>query len=289
MATDSKGPNPISPTVLAEVEAANASGKPTVMFIHGLWLQKSGWAPWRELFEATGYATVAADWPGEPETIEEGRANPNALAGKGVAEIADHLESIARKLTKEPAIIGHSFGGLFTQMLAGRGCAAVSVAIDPAPFRGVLPLPISALRSAFPVLGNPLNRKRTVALNAKQFRYAFGNMLSPEESDRLHQEMTVAAPGRPLFEAAMANINPLTPVKVDTHNPERGPMLVVSGERDHIVPHAIAYASWKRQRRNASVTEFREFHDRGHSLVIDSGWKEIGDAAVAFVQRFMPA
>lgn len=279
----------ISQDVVAEVEAANQSGKPPVLFIHGLWLQRGGWAPWRELFEAAGYATVAADWPGEPATVAEARANPAALAGKGVHDIAAHLETIARSFDKRPAILGHSFGGLFTQILAGRGCAAVSVPIDPAPFRGVLPLPISAQRSAFPVLGNPLNRGRTVSLTAKQFRYAFGNMLTPEESDRLHAEMTVAAPGRPLFEAAMANVNPFTPVKVDTRNPERGPMLVISGERDHIVPHAIAYASWKRQRKNSGVTEFREFHDRGHSLVIDSGWREIGEGALAFVQRFLTA
>ncbi|MEO8539778.1 MAG: alpha/beta hydrolase [bacterium] len=282
-------PLKISSAVGSEIEAANASGKTPVLFIHGLWLLKGGWAPWREMFEAAGYATVAANWPDEPETVEEARAHPELLAGKGVAEIADHLELIARKLTKKPAIIGHSFGGLFTQMLAGRGCAAVSVPIDPAPFRGVLPLPFSAIKAAFPVLGNPLNRNKAISLTAKQFRYAFGNAVSAEESDKLYAEYTVAAPGRPLFEASMANLNPFTPVKVDTHAADRGPMLVVSGEHDHIVPHAIAYASYKRQRNNSALTEFHEFKDRGHSLVIDAGWREIGEAALAFVQRFAPA
>ncbi len=279
----------IATSVVTEIEQANASAKTPVVFIHGLWMLREAWAPWRELFEANGFATVALDWPNEPETVADARANPQAMAKVGVGETADHLEKALRRLERKPAIIGHSFGGLFTQMLAGRGCAFASVPIDPAPFRGVIPLPLSAIRAALPVLGNPLNRGKAVALNAKQFKFAFGNMLTEEESGALHEKLMVAAPGRCLFEAAMANINPFTPVKVQTKNNDRGPMLVVSGEKDHIVPHAMAYAAYKRQRHNSAVTEFVEFKDRGHSLVVDSGWKEIGEAALAFVKRFAPA
>jgi non-heme chloroperoxidase len=278
--------SPISPTVVAELESANASGKTPVVFIHGLWMLKSAWAPWRELFEAEGYATMAPNWPNEPETVEEARANPQAVAGIGVGQVADHLEMIVKKLEKKPAIIGHSFGGLFTQMLAGRGCAFASVPIDPAPFRGVLPLPFSAIKAAFPVLGNPLNRSKAMALTTIQFKYAFGNQLSEEESNELHEQLMVASPCRCLFEAAMANVNPFTPVKADTADKERGPMLVISGEHDHIVPHSMAYAAYKRQRKNAAVTEFVEFKDRGHSLCNDHGWKEIAETALAFVKRF---
>ena len=279
-------PTQISPVVATEIENANSSGKTPVVFIHGLWMLKEAWAPWSELFERAGYATVAPNWPHEPETVAEARANPQAMAKLGVGQIADYLEMVVSKLEKKPAIIGHSFGGLFTQILAGRGRALVSVPIDPAPFRGVLPLPLSAIRAALPVLGNPLNRGKAVALTAKQFKFAFGNELSDEESNALHEKLMVASPGRCIFEAAMANLNPFTPVKAVTKGADRGPMLVVSGEKDHIVPHAMAYAAYKRQRKNTAVTEFVEFPNRGHSLVADSGWKEVAEASLAFVNRF---
>jgi non-heme chloroperoxidase len=273
-------------TAAEEIDEANASGRTPVVFVHGLWLLRTSWERWAELFDAAGYAPVAADWPDDPASVEAARANPDAFAGKGVAQVADHVARLIARLERKPAVVGHSFGGLMAQIVAGRGLTAAAVAIDPAPFRGVLPLPVSALRSAFPVLGNPLNRGKAIALTFDQFRYGWANALDESEARELFDTFMVPAPGKPLFQAAMANLNPLTEVKTDTKNADRGPLLIISGEKDHTVPHAIAHASYKRQRHNPGVTEFKELPNRGHALVIDSGWREVADAALEFVQRF---
>jgi pimeloyl-ACP methyl ester carboxylesterase len=268
-----------------QVERANESGATPVVLIHGLWLLPSSWERWTALFEEAGFAPVTPGWPDDPETVHEAHANPEALAGKTVGQVAGHIAEVIDGLATRPAVVGHSFGGLLAQIIAGRGLSAATVAISPAPFRGVLPLPVSALRSSFPVLGNPLNRGRAVALTPGQFRYAFGNAVSEEESKRLYEAYSVPGPGAPLFQAATANVNPWTQVKVDTHNPDRGPLLIIAGERDHTVPPAIAKASYKRQRQNPGVTELVTLPDRGHSLTIDSGWREVADAALSFVER----
>jgi non-heme chloroperoxidase len=201
--------------------------------------------------------------------------------------VADHFQDVIGKLSKKPAVIGHSFGGLLAQILAGRGLSAASVAIDPAPFRGVLPLPISALRSASPVLHNPANRHRAVPLTYEQFRYGFANAVSEDEAKELYDTFAVPAPGAPIFQATTANFNPRAETKVDSENPDRGPLLIISGERDHTVPPAIANASYKKQQRNSGVTEIVEIPGRGHALTIDSGWREVADTALAFVKRFV--
>ena len=206
-----------------------------------------------------------------------------------MGQIADHFKDVVGKLTKKPALIGHSFGGLLAQILAGRGVADATVAIDPAPFRGVLPLPLSALKSASPVLGNPLNHGRAVPLTYEQFRYAFANAVSEDEAKELYNTYAVPGSGVPLFQAATANLNPWTEVKVKSKNPDRGPLLIISGEKDHTVPWAIANASYKKQKRNKGVTEIVEMPNRGHSLTIDNGWREVADTALAFVQRFVTA
>jgi pimeloyl-ACP methyl ester carboxylesterase len=269
------------------IDEANASGRIPVVFIHGLWLLPSSWDRWATVFEEAGYATVAPDWPDDPETVEEARANPGLFAKKTVRQVADHVGEVIGKLTKKPAVIGHSFGGLLAQIIAGRGLSAASVAIDPAPFRGVLPLPISALRSAMPVLANPANRGRAVGLTFDQFRYGWANAVSEQEAKQLHEAFSVPAPGAPLFQAATANLNPWTQAKIKITNPDRGPLLIVSGEKDHTVPWAIANASFKQQRRNPGVTEIVEIPNRGHALTIDSGWRGVADTALAFVKRFV--
>jgi pimeloyl-ACP methyl ester carboxylesterase len=270
-----------------QVERANASGRIPVVFVHGLWLLPSSWDAWAELFDEAGYAAVQPGWPDDPETVEEAKAHPDVFAGKGVGDVADHLEAVIRTLEKKPAVIGHSFGGLLTEILAGRGLAAVSVAISPAPFRGVLPLPISALRSSSPVLRNPKNKHRAIPLTYEQFRYSFANAVDEDEAKRLYETYSVAGPGEPIFQAASANFNPWTEAKVDTKNPKRGPLLIVSGEKDHTVPTAIAKASYKKERKNKSVTEFASVPGRGHALTIDSGWRDVADIALAFVSRFI--
>jgi len=291
MTTDGSSTPPTNMTIteheLQQCEQANATGRPPVVFVHGLWLLPSSWDRWAALFEDNGYVALTPGWPDDPETVEEAKAHPEVFAGKSIGQVADHFEEIIRGLTRKPAIIGHSFGGLLTQILAGRGLHSASVAIDPAPFRGVLPLPISSLKSAFPVLGNPANRSRAVPLTYEQFRYGFANAVSEDEAKQLYETYAVPTSGKPLFQAAAANLNPWTEAKVDTDNPQRGPLLIISGEKDHIVPWAIAHASYTQQEDNDGVTEIVEIKNRGHALTIDSGWREVADTALGFVKRFM--
>jgi non-heme chloroperoxidase len=271
----------------AQIEKANSSGRSPVVFVHGLWLLPGSWDRWRGVFEEAGYATLAPGWPDDPNTVDEANRHPEVLAHKTVGRIADHFEEVTAELTTQPALVGHSFGGLLTQILAGRGIAAASVAIDPAPFRGVLPLPISALKSAAPVLHNPANLARAVPLTYEQFRFAFANAISETEAHELYSTYAVPGSGVPLFQAATANLNPWTEAKVKTKNPKRGPLLIIEGEKDNTVPWAIANASYKKQKRNPGVTEIRRIPGRGHSLTIDHGWREVADAALAFIQRFV--
>ena len=270
----------------SQLDKANASGKTPVVFVHGLWLLPNSWDRWAKLFEGEGFAALTPGWPDDPDTVEEAKAHPEVFAKKSVGQVADHFEEIIGGLDKKPAIMGHSFGGLMVEILAGRGLATASVAISPAPFRGVLPLPISSLRSASPALRNPGNRNRAVPLTYDQFRYAFGNAVEDDEAHRLYDRFSVPAPGKPLFQAAAANLNPWSEVNVDTKNPERGPMLIISGELDHTVPWAISNASFKRERRNDGVTEIVKIPNRGHALTIDNGWREVAETSLAFIKRY---
>jgi non-heme chloroperoxidase len=269
-----------------EIEAANGSGTTPVVFIHGLWLLPSSWANWGEFFKKAGYAPLTPDWPDDPETVEQARANPDVLAKKNLKQIADHTAEVIDGLNKKPAVMGHSTGGLLAQMIADRGLSAATVGIDPGPFRGVLPLPVSALRSAGPVLKNPFNRGKAITLTLDQFKYGWANALDDEEAKRLYETYHVAAPGVALMQMANANLNPWTEAKVDTTNPDRGPLLIIDGEKDHTVPWAIANAAYKRQKRNPAVTEIKQIPNRGHSLTIDSGWQEVAQTALDFVKRF---
>jgi non-heme chloroperoxidase len=270
-----------------QIDKANATGLQPVVFVHGLWLLPTSWERWANVFESAGYTPLTPGWPDDPETVEDANAHPEVMANKTVGEVADHFEAVVSKLTRKPAVIGHSFGGLLAQILAGRGRSAATVAIDPAPFRGVLPLPLSALKSAWPVLHNPANIKRAIPLTYDQFRFGFANAVSEDEAKSLYAEFAVPASGAPLFQAATANLNPWTEVKVDTGNASRGPLLIISGEKDNTVPWAIANASFKEQKGNAGITEIIEMKNRGHALVIDSGWREVADTALAFVKRFV--
>src|SRR5436190_3832150 len=270
-----------------QVEQANAGGRTPVVFIHGLWLLPSSWDRWAAVFEEAGYAPVTPVWPDDPETVEQARANPEVFARKTIGQIADHTAEVIAAVNKKPPVMGHSTGGLLAQMIADRGLSAATVAIDPGPFRGVLPLPISALRSAMPVLKNPLNRGRAVTLTLDQFKYGWANALGAEEAKQLYETYHVAAPGVALMQMANANLNPLTEAKLDPKNPNRGPLLIIDGEKDHTVPWAIANASYKRQRRNEAVTEIKKIPNRGHSLTIDSGWRQVAETALEFVKRFV--
>jgi alpha-beta hydrolase superfamily lysophospholipase len=272
---------------VAEIEQANASGKPTVVFVHGLWLLASAWKGFRDTFEAAGYATIAPGWPDDPVTVDEAKAHPEVFAHKMVQQVTDHyLEAIAR-LTRKPAVIGHSFGGLIAQKIADADSAAVTVTIDNAPFKGVLPLPVSSLKSASPVLGKLGNRKKAIALTYDEFKFGWANNLDEAEAHDLYEKFHVPASGAPLFQAATANFNPFGgETALDVKNPHRGPLLVIAGTNDNTVPLAITHATYKLQSKNEAVTEIAEIDGRGHSLVIDHGWPEVADVALGFVKRF---
>src|SRR3989440_1541885 len=268
-----------------EIDRANTQGKQPVVFVHGLWLLASSWDNWRALFEEQGYTTLAPGWPDDPETVEAAKQDPEVFAHKRIKQVTQYYVDAIGQLKRKPAVIGHSFGGLIAQRLAGEGVAAVTVAIDPAPFRGVLPLPLSALKSSSAVLGNPLNYTRAVPLTYEQFRFAFANAVDESEAHELYETYSVPGSGVPLFQAASANLNPWTEARVDTKNPERGPLLIISGEHDNTVPWAIAHASYKQQEKNPAITAIRERPGRGHSLVIDHGWREVAETALAFIAQ----
>jgi non-heme chloroperoxidase len=282
-----KAPSTITEHEMQQVDRANATGLQPVVFVHGLWLLPSSWDRWAKVFEDAGFTALTPGWPDDPDTVAEANAHAEVMAHKTVGQVANHFDQIARGLNKRPAIIGHSFGGLLAQILAGRGLSAATVAIDPAPFRGVLPLPLSALKSAWPVLGNPANRNRAIPLTYEQFRFGFANAVGESEAKALYETFAVPASGAPLFQAATANLNPWTEATVDTENPNRGPLLIVDGEKDNTVPWAIANASFHQQQKNPGVTEIVMIPNRGHALTIDSGWREVADTALAFVKRFV--
>jgi pimeloyl-ACP methyl ester carboxylesterase len=270
-----------------EIEAANGSGTTPVVLIHGLWLLPSSWQPWGELFKKGGHAPVMPDWPGDAATVDEARDDPEAIAKNTIGSIIDHTSEVIAALNRRPALVGHSFGGMFTQLLAGRGLSIASVAIDPAPFRGILGLPISTLRSAAPVLANPLNRGKAKSLTFDQFDYGWTNAIEDKQvARRLYDGFHVPGPATVLMQGGNANLNPATDAKVDAKNPDRGPLLLISGDADHTVPPSLVKAQLRKQQRNAGVTELKSIRNRGHSLTIDDGWQEVAQAALEFVKRF---
>ena len=270
-----------------QIDRANAEGKQPVVFVHGLYLLASSWDNWRTLFEEQGYMTLAPGWPDDPETVAQATDDPEVFANKRMKQVTDHYADVIRQLTMMPAVIGHSFGGLIAQMLADEGLSAVTVAIDAAGFRGVLPVPLPQLRSGAPVLRNPANYHRAVALNYEQFRYGFTNAVDEKEAHQLYDTYAVPGSGMFVFQGAAANLNPRTEDRVNTKSDERGPLLLIAGEQDHTVPPAVVKAEYKLQQRNPAVTEFHEMPNRGHSLTIDHGWREVADIALAFIAKHL--
>jgi pimeloyl-ACP methyl ester carboxylesterase len=256
-----------------------------VVFIHGLWLHATSWASWAELFSEAGYDPIAPGWPGDPDTVEAARADPDSIANHGIDDVTRHYQAIIDTLPARPILIGHSFGGMISEKLLGLDYGAAAIGIDAAQIKGVLPLPLSALHSTLPVFKNPANKHKAVSLTAEQFRYSFGNAVSEEESDALYERWAIPAPGKPLFEAAAANFSLHSPAKVNTANEGRGPLLLIMGGRDHTVPEAITKATVKQYRHSSAVTELEEFADRGHSLTIDSGWREVADLCLAWLAK----
>lgn len=256
-----------------------------VVFIHGLWLHATSWQPWVDLFEQAGYAAVAPGWPGDADTVAESRAHPEDIANHGIDDVVEHYVRVFESLDQKPILVGHSFGGMISEKLLGMDAAAAAIAIDAAQIKGVLPLPLSSLRATLPVFKNPTNKHKAVSLTPEQFRYSFGNAVSAEESDALHEAWTIPAPGKPLFEAAAANFSLHSPAAVNTHNDDRGPLLLIMGGKDHTVPEVITKSTLKQYRDSLAVTELLEFEDRGHSLTIDSGWKDVATACLEWLEK----
>jgi non-heme chloroperoxidase len=274
---------------VSEIAAANESGRPPVLFVHGLWLLSSSWDRWRRVFEDAGYATVAPGWPDDPASVDQARQDPEVFAGKMVGAVTDHYAAAIGRLSRKPAVVGHSFGGLIAQKLAGEGLAAATVAVDPAPFRGILPVPVSSIKASSAVLSNPANRGRAIALTFDQFRYGWANAVDEDEARQLYDTYHVAASAVPIFQAVAANLNPFSETRVDTHDPGRGPLLIIGGEQDHTVPPVLTESAFKHQEKNPGVTEYVVLPGRGHALTIDHGWAEVAQTALNFITANAPS
>lgn len=261
----------------------SAPPRPAV-FIHGLWLHSTSWNPWLELFREAGYAPIAPGWPNEPDTVEEARRHPDLVANIGIDDATSHYAKIIEALDPKPVIIGHSFGGLITEKLLGQGHGVAGVAIDPAQIKGVLPLPLAQLRSGLPALGNPTNLHKAVSLTKKEFRFGFGNALSEGESNELYDKWSIPSPARPLFQAAVANFALHSEAKINTANSTRGPLLLISGLEDHTVPDVVTRSTLKQYRDSTAITELKQFEGRGHSLTVDSGWREVANEVLDWLK-----
>ncbi|MEV1004825.1 alpha/beta hydrolase [Nonomuraea sp. NPDC050202] len=260
---------------LAQVRHANAIGPIPVVFLHGPWLLPTSWERWAGVFDEAGFAPVIPAWPA---------GSPSRAAGWTAGEVADHFAGLIGGLEHKPAVVGHSTGGLLAQIIAGRGLASASVAIGPAPFHGVLPLPLSPPRAP----AGPADVSGAIPLTYEQFRHAFANAVGEEEAGRLYEMFAVPAPGVPPLQTSGAAFAPWSEPEPDVAAKDRGPLLLISGERDLIVPWAAVHDSYKVQARNEQhLTEIVELPGRGHSLTVDSGWREVCGTALTFIQRFV--
>ena len=259
------------------ISNASTSGPKTIVLIHGLWMTALSWEKWVAHYTSLGYRVIAESWPGLGGDIQELRRDPTPIAGLGITEIVDFYEGIINKLDEAPIIMGHSFGGLMTQILLDRGLGAAGVTFGSAAVKGVLLLPFSTIRVVTPVLSNPLNNHRAMPLSADQFHYAFMNEMSEAESLAVYEKYAVPGPDHLLFQAGLANFNPHAASTVDVHNNDRAPLLMIAGEHDHISPPAIVKANVKLYHKSTAVTEYHEFAGRTHFMCGWDGWQEIAD------------
>jgi non-heme chloroperoxidase len=261
-------------------DAAPATPRQTIVLIHGLWLTPLSWEGWKQRFESRGHQVLAPAWPGLEGSVEELRANTAPYERLGVKEIADHYDRIVRGLERPPIVMGHSFGGLITQLLLDRGLGAAGVAVHPAPIKGVLGLPFSQLKVAWVALKSPANRHKAQMLTPEQFHYGFTNTMTLEQSRPIYDRLAVPGPGRTLFQAGLANFNPNAVTKVNRHNSSRAPLLMLAGGKDHTVPASTVRAAYKLQKKSGAVTEIEEYPERSHFTVGQDGWEAVADHAL---------
>lgn len=266
-------------------DATPATQPPTIVLVHGLWLTPLSWEGWKQRFESKGHTVLAPAWPGLEGTVEEVRRNTSRYERLGVKEITDSYDRIIRGLDAPPIIMGHSFGGLITQLLLDRGLGASAVAISPAQIKGVFVLPYSQAKVASVALKNPANRHRALMLTPEQFHYGFTNTLSLEESKPIYDRLAVPGPGRPLFQAAFANVTPHAVTHVNRHNSSRAPLLFLANGKDHTVPSASTRAAYNIQLKTGALTEIKEYPDRSHSTFSQDGWEEVADFALDWAVR----
>jgi pimeloyl-ACP methyl ester carboxylesterase len=257
----------------------------TIVLIHGLWMTALCWENWKNRYESRGYKVVARSWPGMEGDIEALRRDPSAIAGLGLTEIVEHYEEIIEGVDRPPLIVGHSFGGLITQILLDRGLGAAGVAIASAAAKGVLLLPFSTIRVVAPVLSNPLNAHRALPLTPEQFHYAFTNTLSEEDSLAIYRRYAVPGPDHVLFQAGLANFNPHAASTVNFHNNERGPLLMIAGEHDHISPPSVVSANTRLYKHSTALTDFQLFPGRSHFILGQAGWEEVADFTLDWAVR----
>lgn len=274
---------------LQQVESANRSGRPVVVFVHGMFVHASSWRQWRTLFDGAGYATVAPGWPGESGSVAAARADGGPTGRQDLRSVLAHHRRLLDRLDQPPALVGHCAGGWVVQRLASEGLAAVTVAMEPTPFRGVLPVPLSTVRSTLPVLTRPRRYRQATTLTFDQFRYSWGNALGADEARELYERHHVPAPGAALFQSAAANLSPWSPTRIDTRAADRGPLLLVAGAEDRQATWSMTHAAYRRHRRNPHPTEIVEMPHRGHTMPFDHGWSEVALLALSFIERHIPS
>ena len=262
-----------------------ANGPDTIVLIHGLWMTPLSWEHWAARYEGRGYRVLAPAWPGLEAPVEELRRDPTPLTQLSIAKIVDNYDRIIRELEQPPIIMGHSFGGAFTQILVDRGLGAAGVGISAATVKGIYDLPLSTIRSTTAILGNPFSRGKATPITEERFRYAFGNTLTEAESKAAYDRYAVPSANRVLWEGAFANFTPGTAAKVNFGNDERAPLLFIGADQDHVVPAKVSRKLAQKHSASKVPAEYKEFSGRSHYLVGQDGWEEIADYALDWAEK----
>lgn len=263
-----------------------SSTKPTIVLVHGLWLTPRSWEGWIDRYQKADYNVLAPSWPGLEGEVEAIRKDPSPLKGLKLKTVVDHYDRIIRKLDAQPIIVGHSFGGLITQMLIDRGLGSAGILLDSAQTAGVPVLPFATIRATLPILGNPFSYNRTTSLSPSQFNYAFTNELDAVESKKVYDRYSIPAANAILWDAALALLNPNASSKVDYKRNDRAPLLFIAGSNDHLAPPAINKANMRKYVKNSTaLTDYREFPNRTHHTVGQKGWEEVADFALNWARE----